>query len=102
MGGTDFTHQDKTVKLLIENLKTRKYRIAKQDKIISLDGKSKHQTFNANEIELVLVKTPWDTNVLKQKDQSKKDLTPKTLRLNLYLESYQSVDTAFSDILNVG
>lgn len=87
--------------MLIESLKNRKFNLKGQEKIVSLDGKFKHQVFNLPEMELILVKTPWDKNILINQEQESKQLSRKTLHLNLYLEAYQPIDTPFSDILNV-
>lgn len=93
--------KDKCIKLLIENLKQRKYRDKKQDKIFCLEGKTKHQVFSSSDLEFSLVKTPWDSNTLTQPGHDSATLTSKTLHLNLFLEAYQPNDANFSDILSV-
>jgi hypothetical protein len=87
--------------MIIENLKNRKYTVDDESKVIDGGFNSKLPQDKSGSIMLTLLRTPWDTNILTEKDNSDKELATKYLQLNLYLESYQPRDAPFSTILSV-
>jgi hypothetical protein len=88
--------------MIIDNLKNRKYTIDGVNKVIDGNSDSKLPQGKSASIVLTILRTPWDTNILTDKDKSDKELSVKYLSLNMYLESYQPKDAPFSVLLSVG